>query len=159
MSIDSDKRTTSEATLRVTGAAAVLADLTAWKDEVQRTNAACAALGLAAAMVSITVRDPDGRGVDAVRRAALATLAGELRPSDAVGMLADDELGVVLAPVADVHDATARVTRLDHVLRDAGVAVAIGWAMRTSDLFSAMARADAAVASAVRAKRTIASGD
>lgn len=158
MSIDSGKRTTPAA-LRVTGAPAVHPDLDSWRDEVRRTDEACAAHGLGAAVVSVALADPDGRGPDAARRQALAALAGVLRPSDSVGLLADDELGVVLAPVEGHADARARVGVLDAALRDHGCTVAVGWAMRTDDLFAAAARADAAMASARRAQRPVESHD
>jgi hypothetical protein len=158
MSIDSGKRTTPAA-VRVTGGPAVHPDLDAWRDEVRRTDDACAAHGLGAAVVSIALADPDGTGPDASRRQALGALSGVLRPSDSIGVLADDELGVVLVPVEGHVDARLRVGALDAALRDHGCTAAVGWAMRTDDLFAAAARADAAMASARRAQRPIESHD
>jgi hypothetical protein len=132
----------------VSGGPVVAADLAAWKLAVDEQERQCATHSFGAAVVSIAMASP---AVDK-RRAALAVLANEMAPTDVIGIISDTEFALVLMPIESVLAGQARVRRIDDALRADGIVAAIGWAMRHEDhgLFHALARADAALASARR---------
>ncbi len=138
------KRDAEEA-VAVEGAAAVLPDAAAWRQLMTATEASCAEHNVGAAIVSIGLRPRPTE-----RRRALSALHPLLRPTDAIGFLADDEVSLLLAPVEDIVDTRKFVHAIDQALKEAGLTVAVGWAMRRKghDLFEAAARADAALSSA-----------
>lgn len=119
-------------------------DLDAWKQSLREEDHRLDEHRIPAALVTIgLVRASD-------LAAALRTLDGSLGPSDRIGVLCDDELSVLLAPVADIHDAQRRAQDLSTALHATGVDVHVGWAMRLPGhgLFHALARADAAMLTA-----------
>jgi hypothetical protein len=132
----------------VSGGPVVAADLDAWKLAVDEQERQCAAHRFGAAVVSIamTSDSPDQR------RTALAALASEMSSTDVLGILNETEFGLVLMPLSSVLAGQDRVRRIDDALRAAGIVAAIGWAMRQDahGMFHALARADAALASARR---------
>ena len=132
----------------VSGGPVVAADLVAWKQAVEEQERQCATHSFGAAVVSIAMASP---AVDQ-RRAALQVLAAEMATTDVIGIISDTEFALVLMPLESVLAGQARVRRLDDALRAAGIVAAVGWAMRQEDhgMFHALARADAALASARR---------
>jgi hypothetical protein len=141
-------RTTSTPPPLVSGGPVVAADLAAWKQAVEEQERLCAAHSFGAAVVSIALSSP---AVDK-RRAALAVLAAELSATDVIGIISDTEFALVLMPLDSVLAGQQRVRRLDDALRSSEIVAAIGWAMRQDGhgMFHALARADAALASARR---------
>jgi hypothetical protein len=132
----------------VSGGPVVAADLDAWKIAVDEQERQCAEHRFGAAVVSIAMTSPSTEQ----RRAALAALASEMSATDVLGILSDTEFALVLMPLASVLTGQDRVRHIDDALRAAGIVAAVGWAMRQDGhgLFHALARADAALASARR---------
>jgi hypothetical protein len=126
----------------------VAADLDAWKVTVDEQERQCAAHRFGAAVVSIAM----AAGSPEQRRSALAALASEMSSTDVLGILGEAEFALVLMPLESVLVGQDRVRRIDDALRAAGIRAAVGWAMRQDGhgLFHALARADAALASARR---------
>jgi hypothetical protein len=129
----------------VSGGPVVAADLDAWKLVVEEQEQQCAAHRFGAAVVSIAIASTD-------RHAALVALASEMSSTDVLGILGEAEFALVLMPLDSVLVGQDRVRRIDDALRAAGIVAAVGWAMRQDGhgLFHALARADAALASARR---------
>jgi len=127
-----------------TRGARVERDLDRWKAFLRDEDRRCEELHLGAALVTVGL--VHGREANAAIRALL----GALRPTDRVGVLGEDELTVLVAPVDDIRHAQKLVQAIDAALRSAGVAAHIGWAPRAEGhgLFHAAARADAAMLTA-----------
>jgi hypothetical protein len=119
-------------------------DLDAWKQELRAEDARLDEVRVAAALVTVGLVRP----TDLAR--ALPVLEDTLRPTDRLGMLCEDEISVLLAPLAGIHEAQHLVQTIDAALGAAGVDVHVGWAMRQPGhgLFHALARADAAMLTA-----------
>ena len=139
---------TTTAAPTISGGPVVAADVDAWKIAVDEQERQCAAHRFGAAVVSIALTTPSVEQ----RRGALAVLAAEMASTDVIGILSETELGLVLMPLESVLVGQQRVHRIDDALRAGGIVAAIGWAMRQDGhgLFHASARADAALASALR---------
>lgn len=119
-------------------------DLDRWKAFLRDEDRRCQELHLGAALVTIgLVSDRDGD-------AAIAAVLGALRPTDRVGVLGEDELTVLVAPLDDLRHAQKLVQAIDAALRAGAIAAHIGWAARAEghSLFHAAARADAAMLTA-----------
>ncbi len=119
-------------------------DLDLWRQFLRAEETRLGELRVPAAVVTLGL----ARARD--RERALAELDELLRPTDRVGVLCEDELSILLAPLTDIHDAQRVVHRLAEGLRGAGIDLHLGWAMRHAGhgLFNAMARADAAMLTA-----------
>lgn len=141
-------RTTTNPPPTVSGGPLVAADLDAWKLAVDEQEAQCAAHNFGAAVVSIALTSASPEQ----RRTVLAALSSEMSSTDVIGILSETEFALVLMPLASVLVGQDRVRRIDEALRAAGTIAAIGWAMRQDGhgLYHALARADAALASARR---------
>ena len=139
---------TTTAAPTISGGPVVAADLDAWKQTVEEQERQCEAHRFGAAVVSIALTSPSIEQ----RRAALAVLAAEMAATDVIGILSDTEFALVLMPLESVLVGQQRVRSIDDALRANDVVAAIGWAMRQDGhgLFHASARADAALASAIR---------
>lgn len=118
--------------------------LDAWKQFLRDEDTRLAAVNLPAALATVGLV----RAGDLDR--ALAILESVLRPTDCLGLLCADEISVLLAPVADIHEAQHLVQAASSALHGAGVDAHVGWAMRLPGhgLFHALARADAAMLTA-----------
>jgi hypothetical protein len=140
-------QTTTQSPL-ISGGPFVAADLATWKQTVEEQERQCAAHSFGAAVVSMAMSSPAAEK----RRAALVVLAAELSTTDVIGIISETEFALLLMPLESVLAAQARVRRIDDALRASGIVAAVGWAMRQEDhgLFHALARADAALASARR---------
>lgn len=119
-------------------------DLDRWKAFLREEDRRCQEHHIGAALVTVGLV----RAADAEQ--ATVVLGGVLRPTDRVGVLCEDELSVLLAPLDDILHAQKAVQQLDAALRAGGVAAHLGWAMRAEGhgLFHAAARADAAMLTA-----------
>jgi hypothetical protein len=140
-----DNRSTAEAAS--TGAAPggrVERDLDAWKQFLRGEDTRLDEIRVAAALVTIGLARP----TDLAR--AIPVLEGALRPTDRIGMLCEDELSVLLAPLAGIHEAQRLVQVVAARLESGGIDAHVGWAMRQAGhgLFHALARADAAMLTA-----------
>jgi hypothetical protein len=141
----SDNRSTAEAPAEVAAPTGrVERDLDAWKQFLRAEDNRLAEVRVAAALVTVGLVRPADLG------RAIPVLERTLRPTDRIGMLCEDELSVLLAPLAGIHEAQHLVQVVASALDAAGVDVHVGWAMRQSGhgLFHALARADAAMLTA-----------
>jgi hypothetical protein len=131
----------------VTGAPAaprVERALDSWKQFLRDEDTRLGALKVPAALATIGL----ARAGDLDR--ALAALGAVARPTDRIGLLCDDEISMLFAPVVDIHEAQRLVQAASHALHMVAVDAHVGWAMRLPGhgLFHALARADAAMLTA-----------
>jgi hypothetical protein len=119
-------------------------DLDAWKQFLRTEDTRLDEVRVAAALVTVGL----ARAADVV--GAVSVLEGALRPTDRIGLLCDDELSVLLAPLSGIHEAQHLVQVVASALDAAAVDAHVGWSMRQPGhgLFHALARADAAMLTA-----------
>lgn len=126
--------------------APVLQGAAAWSQLLTEEDLRCERTGFQAGVISI---DHGPTGTDERTATVLAVLDRHLQFTHRVGVLNENELSILMIPVATVGATEQLARAIDKALRSAGIRAAIGFALRRQDgagLHGAAARADACAA-------------
>ncbi|NNE73238.1 MAG: hypothetical protein HKN26_06220 [Acidimicrobiales bacterium] len=120
-------------------------DLDHWRRLLIDEEVRCQSTGFPAGVLSIDF----GSSVAGARHNAeraqqvIDIVARHLEFTDRVCVVGPNQLGVLLIPLRNVHDAELRAIEIDDSLTEAGIIAGLGWAVRReSGLVDAWARAD-----------------
>ncbi len=130
----------------------------AWSELLTEEDLRCERTGFQAGIISIDhgatgraeeTSAPIDTTTDDRTAAILAVVNDNLQFTNRVGVLNENEICVLMIPVANVGATEVLARKIDTALRSAGINAAIGFALRRSDgagLHGAAARADACAA-------------